>query len=217
MTGTAPLTDTSDMIGVHAVFRDALGSADAVLPGATGSATREAAVISYYDAVLRLLDAHHVGEDELLTPLLLARCTAGESALVERIAAQHGAVGSALDTAQDRLVEFRATPGVQSAEALRDALHTTLDVLVDHLDEEESAILPIAARHVSPEEWGALPGHALRHFDGDQLWIVLGLVFDHMTAEQRAVAQAHMPPPLLDAWREHGRRVYDSMLAALRE
>jgi hypothetical protein len=214
-TAHAPATDTSDMIGVHNVFRDALESAPALLAASVTDERRASAVASYYDVVLRLLHAHHEGEDELLTPLLIERCNGAELSDVERIAAQHGAVTEALSNASESLTGWRSAPGEQSAEALRSALAAVQRALLPHLDEEERVVLPIAARHITAEEWGALPGHALRQFDGSDLWLVLGLVFDHMTADQLAAARSHMPPPLLTAWTTDGQPYYQSFTARL--
>lgn len=213
-TTDTPLTDTSDMLGVHAVFREALEHAPARF-AATVDADRIDTVGTYYDAVLRLLHAHHEGEDELLTPLLNQRCSGDELTAVNRIAAQHGPVTECLQRAIARLAEWRAAPDAESAAALRSALADVQVALIPHLDEEERVVLPIAARRVTREEWGALPGHALRQFDGADLWLVLGLVFDELPDEQVAAAQAHMPPPLLEAWTEHGRPSYEAFRARL--
>lgn len=215
-TASAPATDTSDMIGVHNVFRDALETAPALLATSDTDERRVSTVASYYDVVLRLLSAHHEGEDELLTPLLIERCHGSELSDIERIAAQHEAVTTSLRDATESLREWRSAPSERSAEALRSALAAVQRALLPHLDEEERVVLPIAARRVTAEEWGALPGHALRQFDGTDLWLVLGLVFDHMTADQLAVARAHMPPPLLAAWTTDGQPYYESFAARLR-
>ena len=54
-----------------------------------------------------------------------------------------------------------------------------------HLDREEAAILPLAAAHLTPEEWGKLPGHAMGSFGGDKIWLIIGLIRENFTQEQR--------------------------------
>ena len=61
-------------------------------------------------------------------------------------------------------------------------------------------MLPLAAEHLSVEEWGALPGHGMADFDGDKIWLILGLIRERMTDDQRAAMMAHMPPPALEMW-----------------
>jgi hypothetical protein len=59
-----PLADTSDMIGLHRVFRTALDAAPSFVGGvAPGDSTRAETVAMYYEDVLQLLHAHHEGED----------------------------------------------------------------------------------------------------------------------------------------------------------
>ncbi len=64
-----------------------------------------------------------------------------------------------------------------------DALCTHLG---EHLDEEEQKVLPLAAANLSMEEWGALPAHGMANFHGDKIWLILGLIRERMTDEQRA-------------------------------
>jgi hypothetical protein len=199
---------------VHDVFRDAFDAAP-VLVASGADLDRADTVATYYDVVLRLLRAHHEGEDELLIPLLTMRCRGNDLATVTRVAAQHGPVTELIGTARDRVTDWRRTPGSVSAADVCSALGALQRELVPHLDEEERAVLPIAARTVTPQEWGQMPGHALGQFDGGDLWLVLGLVFDHMSDGQRTVAQAHMPPPLMSAWTENGRAHYAAFAARL--
>jgi hypothetical protein len=69
-----------------------------------------------------------------------------------------------------------------------------------NLEDEERSFLPIAATPFTAEEWGELPGHVARTFTGDKLWLILGLVFEQMTDEQRVLTIAHMPPPAVEMW-----------------
>jgi hypothetical protein len=82
---TPPRPDTSDMLAVHQVFRNALGSAPELI-GAAVDAERVVLVGSYYSNVLCFLEGHHEGEDLLVWPRLLERCPA-DVATVERISA----------------------------------------------------------------------------------------------------------------------------------
>lgn len=35
-------------------------------------------------------------------------------------------------------------------------------------------------------EWGELPSHGMQHFDGDEQWLITGLIRAEMNAEHRA-------------------------------
>lgn len=211
-----PRADTSDMIGFHRIFREALTAA----PSLVGSidpddAARVDVVGSYYANVLALLHGHHEGEDELLTPRLLER--APEHAdMILRVADQHLSVLTALDGAERAVAAWRADPSAVSRDATVAALADLDAKLIPHLDEEEREILPIAAQHINVAEWGQLPEHGLKNFAGDKMWLVIGLVREQMTDEQQAEMEAHMPPPLLEFWTNDGEGLFTDYVADLR-
>ena len=210
-----PRPDTQDMKAVHQVFRDAFGAArqlvGSVQPGDT---VRAAQVGSYYANVLSFLHGHHSGEDDLVWPLLTARC--GEAASeVERIAGQHAALDPAIERAEVLLSGWVTTPDPALGAAVEQSLTELRDLLVAHLDEEEEVVLPLAAEHLTIEEWGALPAHGMRSFTGDKLWLVIGLLRDRMTQEQRDLMLANMPPPVVEFWQSVGERSYLDLLAEL--
>jgi len=185
------------MKAVHQVFRDAFAAAPQLIDGvAAGDRSRAELVGSFYANVLSFLHGHHSGEDELVWPLLTARC--GDAAAeVQRIADQHGALDPAIERAEVLLGGWAATPDPALGAAVVQALTQLREVLVAHLDEEEEVVLPLAAEHLTVEEWGALPAHGMKSFTGDKLWLILGLLRDRMTQEQRDLMLAHMPPPLV--------------------
>ena len=211
-----PLADTTDMIHLHQVFRDALGAAAPLVGSVSvGDVERAEVVASYYYNVLALLHAHHEGEDELLWPKLVERAP-DQAATVRRIAGQHVGVVTSLTTARQRLAEWRADPQADRGVALAVALATLGAELAVHLDDEERVILPIAAQHINVVEWGELPAHGLQNFGGDKIWLILGLIQEQLSAEQLAEMEAHMPPPVLDYWTGLGRPQFEAFVAALR-
>ena len=215
--GALALTDTSDMIQLHRVFRDALGAA-APLVGSVpaGDVARADVVGSYYANVLALLHAHHEGEDELVWPKLIARAPE-DAETISRIAGQHAGVLTALEDAEGKLSGWRADPQVDSGAVLAASLATLGAELALHLDEEERVILPIAGRHMTPAEWGELPGHGMAHFTGDKIWLVMGLIQEQMRPEQIAMMESHMPPPVRDFWVTQGRSQFEAYIADIRD
>lgn len=209
----APLADTSDMAQVHRVFRDAIASVPALLETATADdLARRHTVSAYYRNVLALLHAHHDGEEELIWPILIERAP-DQADEVQRIAGQHREVDSALTAASAAIETWQQTADDVSSRAAAAALTPLGAALLPHLDEEEAVIVPLAARHIFASEWAELPGHALRTFSGDKLWLALGLIREQMTGQQLAMMDDHMPPPVMAMWRQHeaefGRFVSD--------
>ena len=211
-----PLADTSDMIGLHCVFREALEAAPTLVAGAPDDdAARADMVGSYYANVLDLLHGHHEGEDELLTPRLLERAPE-HAETITRIAGQHQAVLATLGDAEQAIAAWRASPSADSRDTAAAALAALESELVTHLDDEEREILPIAAQCINVVEWGELPAHGMKCFRGDKMWLIIGLVQEQMTASQKAEMEAHMPPPLLEFWNGPGHGMFDAYVTDLR-
>jgi hemerythrin-like domain-containing protein len=211
-----PLADTTDMIGLHRVFREALAAAPALVGGASeNDADRVELVASYYANVLDLLHSHHEGEDELLTPRLLARVPT-QAATISRVGGQHETVLAAVGAAEAAIANWRVDPSAVHQSDAVTALAALDAGLTPHLDEEERDILPIAAQCINVAEWGELPAHGMRSFRGDKMWLIIGLIQEQMSPSHRADMEAHMPPPMLEFWRSDGRGMFDSYVAELR-
>ena len=136
--------------------------------------------------------------------------------MIIRIADQHADVLADLDAAETALAGWRADPDAAARSGALAALTRLEASLSPHLDEEEQVVLPIAARHLNVAEWGQLPEHGMRAFHGDDLWLVLGLVQEQLPAPVIAEMEAHLPPPLLQAWHASGRQVFADRIAAVR-
>jgi hypothetical protein len=211
-----PLTDVSDMPLMHKAFYRGLGDARSQLSFIDdGDTERAAHFAKYISELLWLLHAHHEGEDELLYPLLVQRVPE-ESDLFTRMEAQHSAVESNLRAATDAAVTYRVSGSTADADALAEACDALLALLTTHLTEEEQEVLPVAARAITPEEWGQLPGHVLMAYRGDRIWLVFGL------------ATEAFPPPLIDGilsgpspigpmWLGGGRAAFAQELALIRD
>ena len=208
--------DTSDMIRVHRVFRESLGTAPQLIGSVRETdADRVATVASYYANVLAFLHVHHEGEDALVWPRLLDRCP-GDAATITRVAAQHEGVLAVLNGAESRLAEWQAEPTTDRGAVLAAALITLCVNLSAHLDDEERLILPLVAEHLTVAEWGELPMHGMQHFTGDKMWLVIGLIREQMTEEQCAGMDAEMPPPVRQFWVAQGEPLFRAFIAEVR-
>jgi hypothetical protein len=209
------LTDTSDMRALHAVFRKSLAAAPGLIGGAPADDTGRSAIVgTYYDNVLRLLHAHHGGEDELIWPKLLERCP-DETELVSEVAAQHQAVSSLMDLTMAQLQQWAGSASESDGAAVAGSLRQLNEQLVTHLDAEEAMILPLCDRYITPQEWAELPQHGMKHFDGDKPWLIMGLIFDNMPHAARDYVLANMPPPVGQMWANFGSTAYADFMADL--
>lgn len=207
--------DTRDMIAVHRVFRQALAAAPRLVGGASrNDRAHTANVASYYRNVLAFLRAHHEGEDALLWPKLIRRCPA-QALRVQAIADQHGELLGLLASAEVELAEWAEEPNTDHGAKLAGALAALGFDLAAHLDAEEAHVLPLAADHLTVEEWAGLPQHGMQHFRGD-VWVLLGLLFEAMPAGQPDVTLAAMPAPVARFWLDEGSERFETFIADVR-
>jgi hemerythrin-like domain-containing protein len=210
------LIDTGDMISVHDVFRRALGDAPKQIASVKGDENERAEKIgSYLGEVLWFLHTHHHGEDELLYPLLAERARE-HTELFSRMEAQHEAVAGSIETAGQAAARFGKSGSSDDGKVLAAACSSLLDEVTGHLTDEEVEVLPIAARTITPEEWGAMPGHAMAQYTGTRLWLPLGLVFEAMSDDQRAHVLANVPPPVSEMWFGFGSDAFTNEMATIR-
>jgi hemerythrin-like domain-containing protein len=207
MSAPSVVPDVTEMIAVHRVFRGGFDMGPRLIASAGDSdSARVAVVASYFRNLLEFLHVHHGGEDELVFPRLMERTdqTAGIEALVE----QHERSDAAAAGAQSALEQWAASASATDRQAFADAWAELGDVLTSHMDQEEAFALPLIEEHLTLEEWQPLPGHAMGNFKGDNLFLILGLVRDQMTQDQRDRMLEGMPPPAADAWCNVGVNAY---------
>ncbi|MFZ0714478.1 hemerythrin domain-containing protein [Mycobacterium sp.] len=207
--------DTSDMAAVHKVFRTSLAAGPDFLSSAAGDDERRALIANYYANLMAFLKVHHEGEEELVFPLLIERAPQ-HAGLVTQAEGQHADVIGRL-LAVSESVNSWDLKGDPQAPDLLNALRSLETSLMPHLDQEEAEIVPLAAEHLTPEEWGALPGHAMRSFDGDKIWLIIGLIRENFTPQQREAMLANMPPPARDMWQGFGESAFNDLIAEVRQ
>jgi hypothetical protein len=211
-TASTPRPDVSDMIAVHQALRGSLGSAPQLVRSVPASdAGRVELIANVYDNVLDFLHVHHEGEEQLVFPLLRERCPA-ELDMLDQMAAQHVDVVGLVQRSCGALSAW-AGGDAAAQEECAIALGELGQRLEHHLGEEERQVLPLCSEHLSLQEWGALPGHALGSFTGDKVWLILGLIRDNMSQAQRDEMLAHMPPPAVEMWTSMGQQAYKNILA----
>jgi hemerythrin-like domain-containing protein len=209
-------TDVSDMYAVHNALTKALDAAPAYIAKADLDSERVDVIGSFYDNVIEGLHVHHTGEDELIYPVLEQRCAESRSEL-ERIDDQHKLLYAPMDAARSAIATWRAAPSTDNAQAVIDAIASITELLRPHLAEEETVVLPLATKWMSPEEWGRLPGHAMMIFRGDKPWLGLGLVREELDQEQRDGMLAGMPPEMRTMWTEQMEPAFNAFIAQVRQ
>ena len=192
----ADAIDTRDMVVVHTAFRREFGLAPALVRGvAPGDQRRADVVADHLEMLTAMLHHHHAGEDRLLWPKLHERVAADIAPVVSLMEQQH----ERIHAANDRVVADLARWRVGASETDREALAAGLDevdaALVEHLAAEEEQLLPIAARHLTPAEWGQLGEEGMGGLKKRQLPLVFGMLQYQGDPEVIAMMLSHAPAP----------------------
>jgi hemerythrin-like domain-containing protein len=203
------------MLAAHHALTGALDAAPAWVAKAGVDSERVEVIGSFCENVIEFLHVHHTGEDELVYPVLEQRCAESRSEL-ERVNEQHTLLHAPMEAARSAVAAWRAAPSTDHAQAVIDALGAIAELLRPHLAEEETVILPIAAQWMSPEEWGSLPGHAMKSFGADKPWLMAGLVLEQLDQEHRDGMLAGMPPEMRTMWIEQMEPAFNAFIAEVR-
>lgn len=206
---------TSDMAGVHHIYSSSLASAPSLIASTYGDDGRRSLIGSYYSNVLASLEAHHGGEEQHLFPLLIERAPEARQK-VELGATQHHDVVALLTIARAAVAEWESK-GDSEAGNVVSALGALNTALVPHLDYEEATIVPLAIEHVSMDEWVMVPRYAREHFKGDKFWLIMGLAWETLTDEERAMRLGQLPPDLRQWWETFGEPSFNDMISEVRQ
>ena len=118
--------------------------------------------------------------------------------------------------AENRLEAWAVEPNADNGAQLIGALSLLGNELTEHLDQEEEFVLPLAAEFLTAEEWAELPAHGMRNFQGDKVWVLLGLLFEAMPPGQPEITLTRMPAEIAQWWRADGEPAFDALIADVR-
>jgi hypothetical protein len=149
--------DMTMMYVMHHAFRRDL-AAFAAAAEATPVADRECwvALAGRWELFATALHHHHSGEDAGLWPLLAARATEEERAVLRAMEDEHGEIDPILASCADGLRRLAANPDEDVRAALAVRLVAARERLGHHLRHEETEAIAILQRVITQDEWEAL-------------------------------------------------------------
>ncbi|AXT86755.1 hemerythrin HHE cation-binding protein [Aeromicrobium sp. A1-2] len=203
------------MLLIHRVVRREIGQLPDQLRAAAGDPARAARLTTHANEMLDFLHTHHTGEDELLWPVLRPRVEL-ESELIDRMEAQHHQIAAAVADVRRDLATWSPTADADVAERMASRLEGVHGVLIEHLAEEESRILPLVSTHFSEEEWGQLGKHGFGAIPGKRRLVILGHILEEADEAERKQFLKLVPPPARVAYRLIGRRQHAKETGAIR-
>jgi hemerythrin-like domain-containing protein len=207
--------DTHDMLLIHRVIRREIGALPQLFRAAADDPARAKIVGAHAGEMLDFLHVHHSGEDELLYPLLRERVQLDRE-LIDRMEAQHGEVDKAIRAVKDQLPSWTARGDAAIGEQIAVRIEAMWPVLVEHLDEEEQAILPLVALNISQTEWDALGKHGFSAVPGRRRLVMLGHILEETDDTERRRFLLNVPPPARVAYKVVGRRQFARETAVIR-
>ncbi|CCF63585.1 hemerythrin domain-containing protein [Nocardia cyriacigeorgica] len=200
--------NTDDMKIVHRAFRrESRLLIELVAAVAPGDIARATVIAGHFRDYRLGLKNHHEGEDELLWPPLLARVDLGTEVIL-RMQAQHERVEATLAALDTAVPAWEAGAGADERDTLVAILADHRAVLLEHLDDEETTVLPLAAQHLTDAEWAAPGEHMVAHTPKLTLFTLFGLVLEEADPAERALLLGVLPAPVRGIWHLFGRHRY---------
>ncbi|MEV6139686.1 hemerythrin domain-containing protein [Nocardia sp. NPDC051990] len=200
--------DTQDMEIVHRGLRRESRLLIELMAAVAPGDTARAKVIAHHFRIYRLgLKNHHEGEDELLWPPLLARVDLGTD-IILRMEEQHERVAATLTRLDAAVPAWEATAGADERDTLVAALTDHRAVLLEHLDDEEATLLPLAADYITEAEWASLGEHLVANTPKLTLLTLFGVVLEDANPTERALLLSGLPAPVRGIWHLIGRPRY---------
>lgn len=203
------LLDTREMLVVHSLFRRELRlAAGLVRRVQPGDARRAKGVADHLGLVEEVLHHHHVAEDELLWPLLVQRVPEELAPVVQLMEAQHHKVDSLLGEVGRLRPSWACTPDPERTGELADLYDQLYIHTAEHLDAEESRVLPLVARCITAEEWEALGEAGRNGIKRSDTALVFGMMMYEGDPQVVAAMLAPAPLPVRVLVPRLGRRAY---------
>jgi hypothetical protein len=204
-----PLTDTREMLVVHSLFRRELRFAGGLVRQVpAGDTGRAAAVAAHLELVESVLHHHHTSEDDLLWPKLLTRVAAELAPVVELMEAQHQQVDGLLERIGTLRPAWASAPTATTGEELGGLYDQLYAGLAEHLDAEETRVLPLVARCITPAEWNELGEAGRAGIPRKDMALVFGMLTYEGDPEVVKIMLAPAPLPVRVLVPRLGRRAF---------
>lgn len=216
-TPTGQHVDTWEMVVVHRMFRREFGDMPALVGRVAAGDRHRADLVG--DHIAQMTDGlhhHHTGEDDLLWPALLARVGELDGELVQRMESQHENVAALLERVDELLPQWRRTANATTRDELASTLARASEALNEHLDDEETEILPLVSIYVTHDEWKALGDRGKASLPkGSKGFVFLGAILHDATPDERTRFLAMIPAPVRLVHRLVGNGIYQRTRARL--
>ena len=139
---------------------------------------RRRAIGDHLLSMMHFLHVHHTGEDEGLWPVVRAK-DPSTAPLLDSLEQDHERIAPTITELEEAADRYRT--GAADEAQLLEALRGLTDVLLPHLEREETEAMPVVAATLTQREWdGFEQDHALKvksfvELGDDAQWVLDGL------------------------------------------
>jgi branched-chain amino acid transport system permease protein len=202
--------ETAQMVVVHKAMQREFGLLPDLVAATPAAGTTRARIVAEHMKLMCLfLDEHHGSEDRFLWPLLRQRAPMAAE-LVTTMEAQHQEVHHLLKAVEEDMTIWAEAAAAQVRDRLAGHLARLRDALTEHLDIEETAVLPLIHRYLTVPEWLApqkAAGAALPRSFRIRM-VLAGTILEDATPRERAWFLHELPAPVRPLWHLAGTRIY---------
>ncbi len=121
---------------------------------------------------------------------------------------QHEQVAALLDRARPESPQWRRTASAADGEALAAVLSDLCTALFEHLHAEETHLLPIMARHITPGEWEEFTAQGMASIPERLMFLGFGMMIYEGDPEAIEIELRKVPAPLRRLLPPLGRRAF---------
>ncbi len=202
--------DPFEMELVHRGFRRELHNAGDLVRGVNGGDVRRAAVVGeHIDFMMTGIHHHHLAEDSVVWPRLVARAPS-RAADINRMEEAHRAIDETSDRLRSTVVQWAQTADSWLAGQLLPLVDEFSRRIGEHFDDEESNVVPLIAEYLSPKEWRKFLAQGSAFVRAyPRRGLALGaVVLDGESVETRERFLGNVPLFARAAYKMFGERVY---------
>nr|WP_255456790.1 MULTISPECIES: hemerythrin domain-containing protein [unclassified Mycolicibacterium] len=147
---------------------------------------------------------------------MLRKRTALDPDLMDRMNAEHAQVDDTVAAVSAELPAWAATAYPPAGEKMAARIEAMMPTLIDHLDEEEHNLLPVAAVTLTQSEWDALGKHGMSAIPLTRRLVILGHITEEADDAERQSFMQVIPAPARWAYKLIGHRQFTRETTALR-
>ena len=189
--------DGREMAMVHRMFRrEFLLASRVVRQVACGDTRRVPIVAAHLRFMATTLEHHHSGEDRYVWPLLERRAPSCVSEHLLYVVDQHRRVDAAQTEVDGELAIWSCRATADSRDRLAAALDRLAAALIDHMDYEETYVVPVMEANIGLAEWNVIVQTMTAGLDRSEALLVLGMSMYESEWDIIEQTVANMPPEM---------------------